>query len=886
MNKTHIPLQINWDDNTTAMLLSGVGGEIVSANYAAENLFGCSEGEICNMINSPISSDFNLFNHLIHSRTNSEFSLKLKRVDGTEIEVHISQIKLKNDYGAESNVLLLRDITEKKRLETQLRQSKERNDILFENKLSAICVYDFETFKFLDANQKFLDLYGYTKEELLNLTLFDLTLDPLKTIEAHEQIKTAQCVHIPIRYHKKKDGTAVPIEVFGNFAYWDGRPVVFGVQNDISQRLALEEELKKNEEFLKDVQKLTKIGGWEYNVETGSTLFSDTVFSIYGKKPANPEEGILAYHPDDRSIIEKAFREAIDKKKEYDLTLRLFNSENKCLWVRTMGKPIIENGKVVKILGSLADITDSKNNQMEVIKSEEKYRLLFQNMDYGFELNEIITDKDGEVVDFKILEANDYLKLVTGLDPLTVIGKSYLELRPDADFELIKRFGRVALTGISDTFEFLHPDYNKWIKAHVYSPKAGQFAAIFQDITEGKLVEKKLQESEEKYRNLFENSAAGIAIISAQGNTINANSKWCEMLGYSIQELMGEHVTRFLSPSEMAKMGSQEGLLQKEGSLIIEREVIKKEGSPAYFEGRVTLMDDGTRQIIANDITERKKVEMALENYKVRLEELVEEKTKEIKNVNQHLNEQIIIQKATEEKLKESLLREFEINEFRKRLITNIGHEFRTPLTTIISSMELLERYGRNWGDDKWAEHKQKVNSSTDYLSNLIDNSLKIEEPADSSGEFNKSLFDLYEIIKSAIKDNTGKVESKHNFIFKYNADKVIEIDKDKVKIIIGNLLSNAVKFSPEGGDIIVEVSESKNSLNIKISDNGIGIGEEDVDHLFEPFYRGANANMLPGVGLGLTIAKKYVDICGGLIRVESKPGKGSTFIINLPVYS
>jgi PAS domain S-box-containing protein len=424
--------------------------------------------------------------------------------------------------------------------------------------------------------------------------------------------------------------------------------------------------------------------------------------------------------------------------------------------------------------------------------------------------------------------------------------------------------------------------FEKWLKVHVYCPKPGQFAAIFQDITEIKSIESKLKESEERYRKVFENSSAGIAIVNNDGKVLSINKSFCSMLGYNEKELIGIDLEEISCESNEELRNQNRHLLLKNKSMFTERQLCKKDGSKIVFEGWISIMENGTLLIIANDITERKKIADARENYKIYLEELVEEKTREIREVNQSLKEQIKRQKTTEEKLKESLLKEVEINEFRKRLITNIGHEFRTPLTTILSSMELLERYGKKWDDVKWKEHKQKVNSSVDYLANLIDSSLIIEKPDETANKITKTPFDFYSYINKAAADIITD-EKQTNVTVNYNAGKILELDGDKVKIIVDNILSNAVKFN-SGGEVEIEIGERNNSLSIRITDHGIGIAEEDIDQLFDPFYRGENASVLPGIGLGLAIVKKYVDMYGGIIRVDSKPGKGATFTINLPV--
>lgn len=269
-------------------------------------------------------------------------------------------------------------------------------------------------------------------------------------------------------------------------------------------------------------------------------------------------------------------------------------------------------------------------------------------------------------------------------------------------------------------------------------------------------------------------------------------------------------------------------------------------------------------------------------------------KIKEIKKLNDDLERKVKertkaltenIHKLDKSKstLAIALGKEKELNELKSQFVSLASHEFRTPLSTILSSLSLIKTYGEMNNLEKQDKHIVKIESSVRNLTELLNHFLsvsKLEEGmiAAVQEEFNTASY-ISEICSEM------KLTSKNEQVINYHhlGDKTCYLDKHILKNILYNLISNAIKFTPNGGTIEI-ISEGKISdLTITVKDNGIGISKKDQIHLFKRFFRGENAQKIQGTGLGLNIVLKYVELMKGKICVSSEENHGTTFTLTFP---
>jgi signal transduction histidine kinase len=252
---------------------------------------------------------------------------------------------------------------------------------------------------------------------------------------------------------------------------------------------------------------------------------------------------------------------------------------------------------------------------------------------------------------------------------------------------------------------------------------------------------------------------------------------------------------------------------------------------------------------------------------------------------NRQLKDEIEKEKQVELLLQESLDKEKELNELKSHFISTTSHEFRTPLTSILSSMQLVQRYRKKWSDEQLEDQFARVKSTVFNLTKLLDDILTISRADSGRIILNSAKVNLHSFCLEVIEEIKHRTNENHKFIFKYSSDvKEFLLDKKLIHFILINLLSNAFKYSPDGGKVKLLVSSNNKYIQITVSDEGIGIPSEETEYLFKPFYRAKNTGEIEGTGLGLSIVQRAVELHGGKINCVSKLGSGTKFIVKIPL--
>jgi len=292
-----------------------------------------------------------------------------------------------------------------------------------------------------------------------------------------------------------------------------------------------------------------------------------------------------------------------------------------------------------------------------------------------------------------------------------------------------------------------------------------------------------------------------------------------------------------------------------------------------------------------SDISQRKQAEDALKRseeqlivYAAELEKKVELRTEALNNTISKLEEEVVERKKAEEEARRSLERERELNELKTKFVSIASHEFRTPLSTVMSSASLIQQYKGKNDLEKVDKHVLRIKSSVNHLTQILNDFLslgKLEEGKIDikveSIDINNFLHEISEEVQSFLKDGQKIIVDCAIEI------KTITTDSRILRNIMFNLISNASKYSESGKAIDIGCRQQNGKILFSIKDHGIGIPKEDQKHLFDRFYRASNAGEIQGTGLGLNIVKRYIELLGGEISYESDYGRGSTFFIILP---
>ncbi|AFY76986.1 putative ATPase [Pleurocapsa sp. PCC 7327] len=237
------------------------------------------------------------------------------------------------------------------------------------------------------------------------------------------------------------------------------------------------------------------------------------------------------------------------------------------------------------------------------------------------------------------------------------------------------------------------------------------------------------------------------------------------------------------------------------------------------------------------------------------------------------------------QQMRKVLEKEKELNELKSRFVSMTSHEFRTPLATIMGYVELFKYYSHNWSEEKKQDYLDRIQSAVRHMTNLLDDVLLFNKAEAKKLELNPSLLNLQQFCHTLAEEIQLGVKTQQTIAFSCQGNCTeAYMDEKLLGHILGNLLSNAIKYSPADSTVEFRLTCQEGEATFQIQDRGIGIPEEDLPRLFEPFHRAKNASKISGTGLGLAIVKKSVDLHGGKIAVNSKVGTGTTFTVTIPL--
>lgn len=236
--------------------------------------------------------------------------------------------------------------------------------------------------------------------------------------------------------------------------------------------------------------------------------------------------------------------------------------------------------------------------------------------------------------------------------------------------------------------------------------------------------------------------------------------------------------------------------------------------------------------------------------------------------------------KKAEEGLREALKIERNLSELKSRFVSMASHEFRTPLSTVLSSAYLIEKYTAGEDQPKREKHLQRIVSSVNMLTDILNDFLSLGKMEEGKLQPKFSAFNIKELIHATLEEIKNNLKKEQQINYQHEGNPGILLDKSLLKHIVMNLVSNASKFSSDTSTIDIKTINENEKIILSVKDNGIGISEEDQQHLMERFFRGTNAGNIQGTGLGLHIISKYAEMMNGNIQCKSQLDKGAEFVV------
>ena len=232
--------------------------------------------------------------------------------------------------------------------------------------------------------------------------------------------------------------------------------------------------------------------------------------------------------------------------------------------------------------------------------------------------------------------------------------------------------------------------------------------------------------------------------------------------------------------------------------------------------------------------------------------------------------------------IESSLQKEIELGDLKTRFVSMASHEFRTPLTSILSSASIIEKYSHTDDQAKRSQHIQRIKSSVAHLTEILEEFLSVGKLEAGKVEVRPDIFTVEEFINDLVTEVDGMRRPGQQIVVQLAGHLTDFVsDTSMLRKVLLNALSNALKFSQK--DVFLKAMLEENNLIMEITDQGIGISEADQKHLFERFFRGGNASIIPGTGLGLHLMDRYMRLLGGELKLSSVLGQGTTLHISLP---
>ncbi|WP_460620235.1 sensor histidine kinase [Hymenobacter qilianensis] len=404
--------------------------------------------------------------------------------------------------------------------------------------------------------------------------------------------------------------------------------------------------------------------------------------------------------------------------------------------------------------------------------------------------------------------------------------------------------------------------------------------------------ERELAQSVRRFEAVFANATIGIVVCNRGGSIISANQMAHQQFGYEDGELIG-HAIEALVPNaggrrheKLRESFNAQPQVRSMGAHRGDLEALRKDGS--VFPVEVSLsyfyLDDELFVVsYILDITFKKNAQQALISERQRVERLNAELEQKVADRTHALLNTLEQLEQRKDELAKALAAEQELGELKSRFVSMASHEFRTPLTAVLTSASLIEKYPSSEQQDKRLRHLERIRQSVNHLNDILEEFLSVGRIEEGRVEARPARLILSDLLNDTITDVEGLLKPGQTVQRRINCLEALWLDPSLLRKIVVNLLSNAIKYSGPNTTVELEAECAAGQLTLVVRDHGVGISAEDQEHLFERFFRARNVTNVPGTGLGLYIIAKYLELMNGTISLQSTLDVGTTVTIKIP---
>jgi len=750
-----------------------------------------------------------------------------------------------------------RDNTQRKTVEIALQHSEQRYKTLFEEHSAVKLLIDTETGKILDANQAASEFYGWTREQLKSMGLSDINpLPQEQLVDAVNEVLTKRRVRFEFT-HKLADGTLRDVEVFSSRIEIDGRLHLHSIIHDITDRKIAEIAMRESEEKYRKLVEDSPDAIAIYS--EGKIVFLNNA-TLKLMQVSKPEEllgqSVIQYvHPDSLEMVKSRIQKTQLEKVSVPVAEEKF---------------ILPNGKVVDVEVVATPITFNNEDAVQLIvrdiserkKAEEKIIQLSRAVEQS-PVSIVITDLNGNIE-----YANSRTFQVTGYSPEELLGKnprifSSGELPSDS----YKKLWETISSGQEWKGEFHNKKKNgklfwEFTSISPIKDDNGNFShylAVKEDITERKKSEQALRENERKYRQLINNLHAGVVVHAPDTSIILYNQEACELLG--------------LTPAQM----------EGRSAYHPEWRFVNEVGEPVLVEDFPVNKVISTKEPLyystfgINNPLTRNRVWVQVNAYP-EFDDL-----NELTQVVVTFTD-ITARKNSEVELIEARDAAERANRLKDAFIANMSHEIRTPLNGILGMTSIIKETFERFASEDEKSYFTSIEISSKRLMKTVELIMNYSRLEVGDYNINPENYNLNESIQNTIDEYLPIALEKHIILTYKSSIGNLEIFADEYSVTtsIVNIIDNAVKFTEQGFVNVTLSKNEKNEITLDIEDTGVGISEEYLPNIFVPYTQEESGynRAYEGVGLGLSLVKKFLDLNKIRIKIESKKNIGSKFTL------
>lgn len=704
------------------------------------------------------------------------------------------------------------------------------------------------------------EIFGYKKQELNGKPLEILI--PQVFLKNHKNLYQEYFDHPKPQLIRKtlslkavkRDGEEFPVEISLTHYESGGELMAVAFVKEVTEKMKIIDVLKANEEKYRNLYHNSVISKHTTDFTTLKPIeVNEVAVKLFGYK--SKQDFMDNFTPSKHAISVSDFKENIKTLKNKGEILNLAQEMKKVdgthFWANIFSK--LDSTKMFSQT-VIVDITEQINALKKAKESEERYKVLFENSLVSMHTTDLKT--------FRAVNANEIAVKLFGYKSKEDFLRDFSPGKHYVNEDDLKTNSKVFFESgeiVNQQLEMKRLDGKHfWASLNIKlcndKTKAN---TVILDITKQVKANEKLKLSEEKFRNLYENSVVSMLTYNIKERRVeDVNDVCVQLFGYKSRK---KFIADFEKTNHFINLDERQLLidsLEKKGETNLISEFRRKNGTHFWANIFAKVNHDKTElQAVIIDITESKRTHEQLETE-------VKERTLE---------------------LTAALEREKEMNDIKTRFVSTASHEFRTPLSAILSSVSIIEAYDKAEDEPNRTKHFERIKSSVNNLVDILNDFLSVDKLEQGKMELKLEKFDVKVFAEDVLEEVKGILKKGQKMNFDFSGILNIVLDKKILKNILLNLLSNAIKYSSENNSINMKIESKKKLILINVQDNGIGIPEEEQKNLFGKFFRAGNAANIQGTGLGLNIVKKYVELLNGNITFVSGINKGTTFFLSFP---